>query len=89
MDRAISADEVTAAGRLLARETIRIVDQDGDEKISPEELRNAISPSTLARALMNFLDGPGPCGEAYESLNTNELGCLSFSYWIPDLVDTY
>ena len=63
MDRAISADEFTGAGLLLVREAIRIVDRDGDEKISPEELGNATSPSTLARALIKFLDGKGPCGK--------------------------
>ena len=45
----ISRDEVTRAFRRLVEEVIRIVDQDGDEKMSPEELGRAVSPATLSR----------------------------------------
>ena len=55
-DGAIGQDEVIGDAWLLIRETIRIVDQDGDEKISPEELRNAANPGTLSRAYMKFYD---------------------------------
>ena len=55
-DGAIGQDEVIGDAWLLVRESIRIVDQDGDNKISPEELRNAANPGTISRAYMKFYD---------------------------------
>ena len=47
------------AGLSFIDEVICVVDQDGDEKISAEELGKASHPSTLFKALTNFLDGLG------------------------------
>ena len=64
-DMPISTDEIPELSLSLFDEVIRVVDQDGDEKISAKGLGNAASPSKpsemlpLSKALANFLDGPG------------------------------
>ena len=58
-DEEISLGEVTAGVRLLITQAIEVVDQNGDQKVSPNELVKATDPDTLSDAVMSFYDADG------------------------------
>ena len=55
-DEEISLGEVTGGVKLLITQAIEVVDQDGDAKVSPDELIRATDPDTLSDAVMSFYD---------------------------------
>ena len=67
-----SLGEVIDGVKVLIIQAIEVVDVDGDEKVSPDELVKATDPDTISEAVMSFYDANGDGELRLEDLKSVE-----------------
>ena len=83
-----SLDEVIDGVKVLIIQAIEVVDVDGDERVSPDELVKATDPDTISDAVMSFYDADGDGELRLEDLRTVEEKCREdYASAIRDLAD--